>query len=365
MGKSVTIREIAEECHVSIATVSRVFNDSGTVSAATRQRVEEAIARRGYTPNALARSLISDQTMTLGVIAPDIANPYFSALFTLIEQAAIQAGYFLVLCNTFYISSSYQQGQRMARTEEEYFEMMLRRKVDGVLVIGGQIDVVEMSQSYRAALTNLARRMPVVVIGRPIPDVPCVFIEKESGGGVITAVNYLASLGHRRIAFAGGEPGITITATRLGAYRDALAALRLPCDEELVCLSDYYAKDGYQAGQVLLARGVDFTAALAINDSVALGLMRALKDHGLSVPQDVSIISCDQFYNSEYLIPRLTGIDQHNELLGKLVIQALLGAVHGTSEPALIKCMPELVVRESCQPPRQAVPREGAAMPNQ
>lgn len=353
MTKNATIVEIAKECNVSIATVSRVFHGSRAVAPATREKVEAAIKRHGYTPNALARSLVSNQTMTLGVIVPDITNPYFSALFTQIEHAAINAGYTVFLCNTFYISSSYQAMPPL-KTEKEYFDIMLQRQVDGVLIIGGQMDLVNVSADYLQALDNLSRRIPVVVLGRAIEGLNCVFIEHETGSGVITAVNYLASLGHRRIAFVGGEPDVVITETRLSAYRNALNALDLPRDEALVSLSDYYAKDGYQAAQALLDR-TDFTAALAINDSVAVGFIRALKDRGLHVPEDVSLISCDQFYHADYMVPRLTSIAQHTEMLGRLIIQALLSAIKGVSEPAMVKCMPELILRESCCPPLSGI----------
>lgn len=349
MAKNATIVEIARECNVSIATVSRVFHGSGTVAPATRERVAAAIKRYGYTPNALARSLVSNQTMTLGVIVPDITNPYFSALFTQIEQAAISAGYTVFLCNTFYVSSSYQTAPPL-KSEKEYFDIMLQRQVDGVLIIGGQMDLVNISPDYLEALSHLSKRIPVVVLGRAVEGVDCVFIEHEKGSGVITAVNYLASLGHRRIAFVGGEPGVVITETRLNAYRRALDAMGLPVEEDLVALSDYYAKDGYQATQALCRR-TDFTAALAVNDSVAMGFVRAMKDQGRCVPEDVSVISCDQFYHADYTLPRLTSIDQHTEVLGRLMIQALLGAIKGVSEPAVIKCMPELILRESCCPP--------------
>ncbi len=346
MNERVNIQKIAQESGVSITTVSRVLNGTGPVSAKTRERVEKAIEKYNYSPNALARGLISRQSMMLGVIVPDISNPYFSAMFNQVERAALNAGYSVILCNTFFSSQSLQEKQQ--KTEEEYFQMMITKQVDGVLIIGGQVDLCDVSDNYREGLRRLSQIIPVVVIGRPLPDTGCLFIERETGSGVVTALNYLFSLGHRRIAFAGGEPGVVITETRLNAYRTAIEALGLPYDESLVALSNYYTPDGFTAAEMLLERKTRFTAAIAINDNVAIGFHRALTDQGLRIPEDVAVISCDQFFMANYLSPRLTSIDQHSEMFGRMVIQVLLSAIKGIGEPIKMNFTPELVIRESC-----------------
>lgn len=351
MNRPVTIVQIAKESGVSISTVSRVMNGTAPVSEATRTRVNEVIQKHHYTPNAFARSLINRQSMTIGIIMPDIANPYFSAMFSEFEHAAQEANYSLLLCNT---SFSAAEAGEMTNRELAYFQMMLDKNVDGVVVAGGQADLLEVSGAYRAALGRLAAAVPVVVLGNPIADVKCQFIQRERGQGVFSAVNYLASLGHRRIAFVGGEDGVGITSARLRAYQDALDTLRLPRERALINLSDYYTPDGYRATRELLAGGTSFTALLAMNDNVALGAYRALADAGLRVPQDVSVISCDQFYSADYLVPRLTSVDQHNELFGRFIINALLGAINGVQEDVTLTYHPELVVRESCAPPAPA-----------
>lgn len=228
--------------------------------------------------------------------------------------------------------------------------MMLDKKVDGVLIVGGQADLLEVSEAYRSALQHLSAAVPVVVLGSRIPGVECLFIQRETGRGVFSAVSYLASLGHRRIAFVGGEDGVGITEARLNAYMDALHALGLPRERALVALSNYYTPDGYKAMNDLLKSGAPFTALLAMNDNIALGAFRALADAGLRVPQDVSVISCDQFYSAEYLVPRLTSVDQHNEQFGRFIINALLGAMRGVQENVVLTFTPELVIRESCAP---------------
>lgn len=351
MKRPVTIVQIAKECGVSIATVSRVMNGTAPVSEATRAKVTEAIRTHRYTPNAFARSLIKRQSMTIGVIMPDITNPYFSAMFSELEQAARKANYSVLLCNTAFSAG---ESQEKTPRELDYFQMMLDKNVDGVVVAGGQADLITVSDAYRTALQHLASQLPVVVLGNPIEDVDCLFIQREKGQGVFSAVNYLASLGHRHIAFVGGEQGVGITSARLRAFQDALDTLQLPRHQDAVMLSDYYAPDGYLATKALLSGHVPFTAMLAMNDNVALGAYRALADAGLRIPQDVSVISCDQFYSADYLIPRLTSVDQHNELFGRFIINTLLGAIQGVKEDVDLTYKPELVIRESCAPPAPA-----------
>ena len=173
MDKNVTIVEIAEESGVSIATVSRVLNGTVPVSPKTKARVEAVIKKYHYSPNTLAQGLILRQTKTLGVIVPDITNPYFSTLFSEIERSAHQSNYSVILCNTSFSAASYADGER--EKEDKYFQMILDKKVDGVIIAGGQIDLCEISEDYRDALRRLASSIPVIVIGRSLPGIPCTF----------------------------------------------------------------------------------------------------------------------------------------------------------------------------------------------
>ncbi|MDD4850853.1 MAG: LacI family DNA-binding transcriptional regulator, partial [Gemmiger sp.] len=225
MERPITIVQIAKECGVSIATVSRVMNHTAPVSEATRARVNAVIQQHNYTPNAFARSLISRQSMTIGVVMPDISNPYFSAMFSEFEKAAHQAAYSVFLCNT---SFSAATAEETTQWELQCFQTMLDKKVDGLLVAGGQADLIHISEDYKAALRRLAAAVPVVVLGNPIVGADCLFIQRERGQGVFSAISHLASLGHQRIAFVGGEIGVGITEERLQAYQDALYMLHLP-----------------------------------------------------------------------------------------------------------------------------------------
>lgn len=342
MNSTITITQIAKESGVSIATVSRYLNGQVFVAEDKRQRIEAIVKKYDFKPNPLARGLISKKTMTLGVILPDITNPYFAIIFQEIQRCAAEAGYSVLLCNT-----RFHQGAEDI-DETLCFQMMMDKHVDGTLVIGGQIDLIHPDVPYKEALKKLGSSMPVVVAGQPIEDTNCIFIESESGKGVTTAYNYLRTLGHQSIAFIGGQPGVIITEYRLDAYKKARLASGLNADETLIVLSDYYAPDGWLAAKTLLERNTSFTAVIAMNDNVSLGVIRALADSGISVPQDVALISCDQFYYSEYTTPRLTGINQHNQLWGQMVVQTLIQAIKGNRETAKISLPPELIIRESC-----------------
>ncbi|MDD3277835.1 MAG: LacI family DNA-binding transcriptional regulator [Lachnospiraceae bacterium] len=345
MNKNITILQIAEESGVSIATVSRVLSGNVPVAPKTRARVEEVIKKYHYTPNPMAQGLILRQSKTLGVIVPDITNPYFSTLFTQIEYFAHQAHYSVILCNTSFSATSYAGGEH--EKEENYFQMVLDKKVDGVIIAGGQIDLCEVSEDYRNALRHLASSIPVVVIGQSLSDVPCHFVNIAQTKGVSIAIHYLASLGHRRIGFVGGERGVVVTESRLGAYHSMVESLSLDDDPELISTSDYYLPDGYRAAKKLLDLEKPVTAMLAMNDNIAIGTIRAITDYCLRIPEDIALISCDQFIDGTYLTPRLTALDRHTEELGLYVIQLLLCKIQNTAEPALPDFSPNLVIRES------------------
>lgn len=347
MKKRITIYEIAKESGVSVSTVSRVLNDSPSVSDDKYKRILDVINKYHFTPNSLARGLTNKQTMSLGVIVPDISNPFFATLFLEIERFALEHDYSIVMCNTLYGGSSH--GVKSPFNELQYFQMMIDKKVDGVLITGGQIDKEVISPEYVEALNELNNTMPVVIIGQQIENCNCLFINRNLGGGVAAAVQHLSALGNRRIGFVGGEVGVNITTARFKAYRDTLRSLSIPYDEHIVAFSDYYTQDGYTAMKRILENDAENpTAILAINDRVALGAMRAIYDGGLRVPEDIAIVSCDQFFDSGYIVPRLTALDQQPGYLGRLAITQLISAIHGVSETVNIEHIPQLIIRESC-----------------
>lgn len=347
MKKQTTIYKIAEESGVSVSTVSRVLNNSPFVSEETLEKVNNVIKKYNFKPSSLARAMTNNQTMTLGVIMPDITNPYFSSLFLVIERYALEFNYSVILSNTLYGGSSH--GVESPFNEMKYFQNMLDKKVDGVILTGGQVDKENISAEYVEALNELNASVPVIIIGQTIENCDCLFINRNLSGGVVSAIQHLLALGNKRIGFVGGEVGVKTTTARLEAYQNTLSSLSIPYDENIVALSDYYVKDGYSAmNRILSNPSPNPTAVLAINDMVAIGAMRAICDMGLKVPEDIAIVSLDQFLESEYLVPRLTALDQQNDYLGRLAITMLLSAISGVRETISISHTPQLIIRESC-----------------
>lgn len=346
MDKQVTIYQIAKESGVSVSTVSRVLNGGEHVSPKTLDKVNQVIEKYHFSPNAVARAMANHHTRTIGVMMPDITNPYFSALFLEIERYALSQEYSVILCNTLYGGASH--GVQSPFGEIRYLKMMREKMVEGIIITGGQLDLQDTPGEYINALNDLNRSIPVVIIGPELEGCECLFVGRNLGGGVASLVQHLAALGNRKIGFVGGEVGVRQTVERLEAYHNTLESLGLPYDPDMVALSDYYTADGYDAMEKLLKSPKVPQAVIAINDRVALGAIRAIRDEGLSVPEDIAVVSCDKFYDSEYYVPRLTTLDQQNDYLGRLSILLLMGAIAGVGENIDVKHTPRLIINESC-----------------
>lgn len=345
MKTPATIKDIARASGVSIATVSRVINGTAPVLPETRQRVEEAIRRQDYTPNALAKGLVSRRTSSIGVTIPDISNPYFSSLFCEIEATAHQNGFSVFLFNTMF-SSRLSRRPRDFK-EQDYFQMLLESQVAGAVIAGGQLDLSAPDPEYQEALRKLSQCVPLVILSDPVPNVTAVYLNREENTGMVQAIEYLASLGHKNIAFLGGEAGITITESRLKVYKDTLLRLGLPVSPDLIHLSDYYVTDGYTAARSLIQNQAHASAVLAVNDNVALGALRAFSEAGIQVPAQISIISCEEFPMASYYTPSLTTVKRHSDLFGHTVIQTLLSVIRKKEIGRIPTITSQLVVRES------------------
>ena len=327
----VTIYDVARQAGVSPATVSRVLNGSGRVAAATRRRVEAAVAQLGYEPNRVARSLATSVTHTLALLLPDITNPFFPALVKGVQLLAEERRYTLLLGHT---------GADPER-EEAYLRVLRGKRVDGVILVGLTLD----GRRIRGALGEV----PVVVLDRPVDLPGAAVVRVDHRGGAFLAVRHLLELGHRDIAHVAGPRDLAVSRERLEGYREALAEAGLPYRPELVVEADFTEEGGYAAVRRLCAAG-PFTAVFAANDLSAIGVVAALRERGLAVPDRVSVVGFDDIHLCAYTVPTLTTVRQPAYAMGRQAAELLIDAVQG-GDPRGVVFAAELVVRGSTGPP--------------
>ncbi|MDI6725478.1 MAG: LacI family DNA-binding transcriptional regulator [Smithellaceae bacterium] len=324
------ILDVARRAKVSIATVSRVVNKSDhKVRESTKEKVQKAINELDYRPNALAKGLLMHKTMTIGIIIPDISNPYYAEIVRGIQDVADQSGYAVTLHNT----DKRQEG--IIR----YIYLLREKSADGIIFSGGIINRYETLSILR----ELKDR--VVVIGRHDVDFPAVMVDNM--GGAAQAVEHLIALGHRRIGFIGGPDGSTTAADRLCGYRTALARNGLHFEKRLVRKGDWNPQSGYLQAATLLEGRARPTAILTANDMMAFGVIKAARARGLTVPSDVAVAGFDNIPLSSYFDPSLTTVEVPMYQLGAASIKTLIDLLAGNNYDKLKMFETKLLVRES------------------
>ena len=347
MDKKLTIKDIAKKAGVSVSTVSRVLNNHQSVKPEKRALIQQIIDQEHFQPSMFARGMINNQSKNIAIVVPDISNPYFSDLIINIDIASRKLGYSVLLFNTSTAGNS--NSSNPVAIEAETFQTILEKKVDGTILLGGEIDRVQPDEHYLENLNLLNSKIPVVIVGQPIENSDATFLVRPVEEHAKIALQHLLALGHQKIGFIGGEPGIRITEDRLKAFTSHLE-LYSSVHPDWIVLNDFYGIDGYHAMTQILALDDRPEALVAINDKVAMGAIRALNDHGLKCPQDIAIVSCDSFKDSEFYSPRITSVQQDNFVLGQKVVDMLIHAIDDkTKEQQIIHAdYPTIVIRESC-----------------
>ncbi|MDE3181283.1 MAG: LacI family DNA-binding transcriptional regulator [Acidobacteriota bacterium] len=331
-SKSPNIYDVAAEARVSVYTVSAVINRSARVSETLRRRVEEAIHKLHYRPNLLARGLAKRQTHTIGMIVPDIANPFFPLVVRGAEDTAQKSGYSILLCNS----------DNQHEKEETYLELLLSKQVDGILL-------TKAPGSLPPALKRLLSKskIPVVLIMRTVPGLKADAAVTDDLKGAFEAVSHLARIGYRRIGLIGGPLNVSNGATRFQGYRKALKEYGLPFDSTLIAEGDYRVDSGYRAGLAILPRRPD--AVFVANYLMTVGFMQAADEMGMKCPEDFGLVSFDDYPWLRCFRPRLTTVDLPKYELGVAAASQLLLRLGGKAgPPAIEKLAPQLRVRESC-----------------
>jgi LacI family transcriptional regulator len=327
-----TIRDVAKRAGVAPITVSRVLNNTGYISEDTRARVEAAIRELHYIPNTLSRSLRFKKTNTIALFVSDITNPFWTTITRGVEDAGSEEGYSVILCNT-------DENQHKL---ESYVNLLLQRQADGFLI-------VPISSDPRVVQSIQKRDIPVVVLDRPLPDVEVDVVRSDSEGGAYELVKYLIGLGHRRIVMFSGPLEIATSSQRFAGYQRALVEHGMSPDPNLLMLGEFKQESGYRMAQHMLASVVPRpTAVFAGNNLIAVGILRALYEAGLRVPDDISVVTFDDLP----LVPQpfLTLAAQAPYELGRRAAKLLIAQIMGREAPGnrQIVLPVELVVRQSC-----------------
>jgi LacI family transcriptional regulator len=331
-----TINDVAKRAGVAPITVSRVINNSGYASEETRRRVEAAIEELGYVPNTLARGLRSKRTNTLALVVTDIANPFFTLIARGVEDTASASGFTVIYCNT----------DESEAKEEKYINILVQKQVDGVLLV----PACNSSKSVNFLHSN---NVPIVLIDRSVPGFQTDLVRCNSETGAYDLVKHLIELGHKRIAAITGPHGVSTSEDRVSGYQHAMSEAGL---ENLT--SVYYGAftqaSGYELANQVLAQNPRPTAIFGANNFLSIGILKALRDANLSVPQDLSVVGFDDLPVSLIVDPILTVAAQPAYEMGQQATQLLLKRL---SDDALesnqeIILPTELIVRRSSGPPQ-------------
>jgi LacI family transcriptional regulator len=345
-----TIRDVAREARVSVATVSRVFNESGPVSEETRRRIREVAARLRYAPHGAARSLITSKTNTLGVVLPDLYGEFFSEVIRGMDQSAHRTGYHLL------VSSSHD-----ARDELETVLLAMRGRVDGLIAMSPHLDA-------EALVATVPATMPVVLLNCAVSDgaeYDALLIDNEQGA--YEMVRHLIGLGHHRIAIINGAVGNIDARERRRGYRRALREAGLDRCSELEAPGDFSETSGYRAVAELLALAEPPTALFAANDAMAIGALSALREAGVAVPGTMAVAGFDDIPLARYMSPPLSSVHVAIAELGSRAVETLLLAIEGKNEHTRRRqrLRTRLVIRQSCggggTPGERAPPTSGTA----
>ena len=334
-----TIRDVAALAKVSVATVSFVANGKGPVSEPLKKRVIDAMEALDYHPNQVARSLKASQTHIIGMILPQLTNPFFGEVMRGVEDTARTSGYSVIFCNS----------NEDPELEGTHLNTLFARRVDGVLISSSNPRLTD------GHLTK--RRFPLVFLDRIPPNFAGAAVITDNFGASQEAARHLINLGHRRIAIICGPPDLPICVERLRGLVEGLKESGLSLPDDYLKFGTFLPESGYTNGCELMKLTLPPTAIFCCNNSMTLGLMRALAELNFSCPERVSVLGFDDFEWGAHFRPQLTAVAQPTYQMGKLATELLIRRMHqeksktkSTSEEIIV--LPdELRIRDSTAPP--------------
>ncbi|MDY0094493.1 MAG: LacI family DNA-binding transcriptional regulator [Candidatus Vecturithrix sp.] len=327
-----TIKDVAHLAQVSIATVSRVLNNTGPVRSELEERVLEAVRKLSYQPNKMARNLRRSESLTIGVLIPDSRNPFFAELAKGIEDTCAAEGYTVVLCNT----------DEQTEKAIHYLNTLYQQRVAGLIVVSpGQI------ASHLQRL--LDRRFPLVIADRPLPLLETDSVVADNYSGACQAMQHLLSLEHRRIGLIVSDRYLETVRLRWAGVEDTLRMTGIVLDKDLIySKGDFLPQSGYVGAEVLLKQEPPPTAIFAFNDLMAYGVLHYAQTKGWKVPENLAVIGFDDIMMSSYTNPSLSTVGQPKYELGQKAAEMLLRRFQQSDTPFQQIVLPtSLVVRAS------------------
>jgi LacI family transcriptional regulator len=337
-SEHITILDVAKEAGVSFGTVSRVLNEDKHVKAETRERVLRAIARLGFVANRQARILAGGKSGTVGVLVPDLGTEYIGEIMRGADAELALGGYGLILYTT----------HRIAKKEADYVATCLQGMADGLLLV--------LPRNPSDFVGTLARRkFPFVFIDHQGTGKDSASVSAANWQGAYEATEYLIGLGHRRIGFITGWVDLKAAQDRLQGFQSALRINHIAEDAELIFEGTFAQPDGYNGGLHLLSLKNPPTAVFASNDVMAMGVMDAVRERGLRVPEDISVVGYDDISQSAHVHPALTTVRQPLEKMGRVAAQMLLEMLRNPGRKKdRVELPTELMIRDSCRAGRES-----------
>ncbi len=335
---TITLRDIAEKAGLSISTVSRVLNrktEQHRISKETERLVLKTAKELNYRPNQLARGLRLRNTQTIGLVVPDISNPFFACLTRSIQNTAHKLGYTLIVCDT----------DENVGLEIEHINLLRSKGVDGFVIM-------PVGQRYEHLEPLVGEGVPVVLVDRCFPELQTDSVVVDNHRGAYELTEYLLACGHRRIAIIQGLPQTFTSNERVRGYRDALLSHGVAVDESLIVGRDFRRENGYIETKLLLSLREPPSAIFATSDLITLGALEAISEEGLHIPDDISLVSFDDVEFGPFLRCPLTAIAQPKEIMGEIAVNLLMERLRGRrqGEAQRIVLPPRLVIRQSVKP---------------
>ncbi|HZK11774.1 MAG TPA: LacI family DNA-binding transcriptional regulator [Atribacterota bacterium] len=311
--KYITLKMVAEKAGVSVNTASRAINNKSDINEETKKKVLKIAQELGYVQNATAVALRTKKTRTLGVVIADNRNPFYAEVLNGMEVAAREKNYHIILANT----------QRDYKKEEEAINLLLAKRVDGLLITPVQDKDDDIKNLIDA-------NIPFVVVGRDFENIEVDAVYNDEVKGGFLATEYLIKKGHKRIALINGFLHKSPAKGRLEGYKKALKEYGIPFDGALVSFGDIDVKDGHERTKQMLGKNLDFTAIFSYNDMMAFGVMQAIREKGLRIPEDIGLVGYDDIPFSSLISPSLTTIRLKKQDLGIESVELLLSRINGS-----------------------------------